>query len=288
MLLGDCRLEISSSNLNFRIRMVNLEELKPHEEVIDPIVGSLVNEVLNEGLLRDPLVVDQEDYIILDGMHRFNSLRLLKCRFLPCCLIDYNSPQIKVGSWFRLFRVDEPEPLAEELLKETRLNYSKSHVDSADTNYDLQTVILTRTGAEYSLPESLDPIQRARTAVDLEKAMVKKGHAVTYFSEIVALQQLRSGEASLIISVPIFTKQQIREFGLTGRLLPHKVTRHVIPSRPLGINVPLGLLTDPTTSREEADQKLGELLAQKQVERKPPGSVVDGRRYQEELLIFSA
>ncbi len=281
-------MEISSSNLNFRISMVNLQELKPHEEVIDPIVGTLANEVLNEGLLRDPLVVDQEDHIILDGMHRFNSLKLLKCRFVPCCLVDYNSPQINVGSWFRLFRVDEPEPLAEELLKETQLNYSRNHVDLADMSYNPQAVILTRTEAEYSLPQPLDPIQRARTAIDLEKVMVKKGHAVTYLSEIVALQELRSGEGNFIIAVPIFTKQQIQEFGLTGRLLPHKVTRHVIPSRPLGINVPLGLLTDPTTSREEADQKLGELLAQRQVERKPPGSVVDGRRYQEELLIFSA
>ena len=266
--------------------MVNLEELKPHEEVIDPIVGSLANEVLNEGLLRDPLVVDQEDHIILDGMHRFNSLKLLKCRFVPCCLVDYNSPEIKVGSWFRLFRVDEPEQLAEELLKENQLKYSKSKVDLAHTSYGLQIVVLTRTGAAYSLPETLDPIQVARTAVDLERTMVKKGLAVTYLSEIVALQELRSGEVNFIISVPIFTKMQIREFGLTGRLLPHKVTRHVIPSRPLGINVPLELLTDAAISRDEADQRLGELLAQRRVERKPPGSVVDGRRYQEELLIF--
>ncbi len=265
---------------------MNLEDLKPHEEVVDPIVGSLADDILNVRLLRDPLVVDQDDRIILDGMHRFNSLKLLKCRFVPCCLVDYNSSQINVGSWFRLFRVDEPEHMAEELLNETQLNYSKSQVDLANTSYSLQTVVLTRTGAEYSLPEPLDPIQRARTAVNLEKVMVKKGHAVTYLSEIVALQELRSGEVTFIISVPIFTKLQIREFGLTGHLLPHKVTRHIIPSRPLGINVPLELLRDAAISREEADQKLGELLAQRQVERKPPGSVVDGRRYQEELLIF--
>ncbi len=268
--------------------MVNIEELKPHEEVIDPIVGSLANEILDERLLRDPLVVDQEDYIILDGMHRFNSLTLLKCRFVPSCLVDYDSPQIKVGSWFRLFKVDDPEILAEQSLREAQLRYSKNNLDLASVRYSTEAIILARTGTEYSLPQQVDPIVRARTAVNLERAMVGKGHSVTYLSEIVAFQELKSGEANLIISVPIFTKQQIREFGLTGSLLPHKVTRHVIPSRPLRINVPLELLSDPTISREEADLKLGELLAQRQVERKPPGSVVDGRRYQEELLIFSA
>ncbi|MGD0690505.1 MAG: ParB N-terminal domain-containing protein [Candidatus Bathyarchaeia archaeon] len=280
-------MEISSSKLSFRISMVNLDELKPHEEVIDPVVGSLANEVLGEGELRDPLVVDQEDYVILDGMHRFNSLRLLKCRFVPCCLVDYDNPLIKVGAWFRLFAVDEAETVAERLLIDAGLHYSLRKVEPAKMSNNSQTIMITRTNAEFSLPESIDPIQLARTAVSLEKTMVKKGHAVTYSPETTALQKLQSNELNLIISVPIFSKQQIREFGITGHLLPHKITRHVMPSRPLRVDVPLKMLTDPTISREEADRKLGELLAQRHVERKPPGSIVDGRRYEEELLIFT-
>lgn len=268
--------------------MVNLDELKPHEEIIDAIVGSLANELLSEGELRDPLVVDQEDYVILDGMHRFSSLKLLKCRFVPCCLVNYDSPLIKVGAWFRLFKVQEAETVAERLLKDAGLKYSAHKVDSWKNSYAPQTIILTQRKAEFSLPEPLDPIQRSRTAVSLEKAMVKNGHPVSYLSETVALNKLQSNEMNFIISVPIFTKQQIHEFGITGHLLPHKVTRHVMPSRPLGIDIPLQMLTDRAISREEADRKLGELLAQRHVERKPPGSLVDGRRYEEELLIFSS
>jgi len=267
--------------------MVDLDELKPHEEVVDPVVGSLANDVLNDGVLRDPLVVDREDYVILDGMHRFNSLKLLKCRFVPCCLVNYDSPQIRVGAWFRLFPVDEPATVAERLLKDAGLNYSRDNVDLANIGYTTETTVLTREGTEFSLPDSIDPIQRARTAVRLEKTMVKKGYRVTYLSETMALEELQSNGLNLIILVPIFTKQQIRECGLTGNLLPHKVTRHVMPSRPLGIDVPLHMLTDTTISREEADRKLGELLAQRNVERKPPGSVFGGRRYEEELLIFT-
>ncbi len=274
--------------MSFRIAMVGLDELKPHEEVMDQVVRSLANELSNEGQLHDPLVVDQEDYVILDGMHRFKSLKLLECRFVPCCLVDYDSAQIKVGSWWRAFAVDETDSLAEKLLAEASLNYSKRQVELATMAYDPQTIILTRSGAVFSLPNQLDPIQRAKTSVGLERTMGKTGRTVTYLSESVALQQLKSGEVNFVISVPIFTKQQIRECGLGGHLLPHKVTRHIMPSRPLGIDVPLQLLTDPKISREEANRELGKLLGQRHIDRKPPGSMIDGRRYEEELLLFSA
>jgi hypothetical protein len=281
-------LEVSSSKLNFQISMVEVDELKPHEEVIDSIVRKLADEVTREEKLRDPLIVDREYHIILDGMHRFNSLKQLKCRFIPCCLVDYDSPLIKVGSWFRLFRVEKEDVTAEELLREAKLNYSKQHVDLENFDYAGQTVIITRSGQEFLLPDPMDLIQRSRTAVALEKAMVRRGYAVKYLSEIIAIKELKNaGDSNFVIVLPIFTKPQIRDFGLTGQLLPHKVTRHVIPSRPLEIDVPLQMLTERKTSLEEANRKLGELLAQRHINRKPAGSMVEGRRYEEELLIFA-
>ena len=280
-------MEISSSNLSSQISLVDADELKPHEEVVDSIVKTLANEMRSEGQVRDPLIVDRENYVILDGMHRFTSLKLLKCGSVPCCLVDYDSNHIKVGSWFRLFSVRAAGSLAEELLNENRLDYSKQNIKLEDMSYNIHAIILTDNGTQFTLPNSLDPIEKANTAALLERAMVSRGHAVEYLSEIVAIEHLKSRVVNFLIQVPIFSKKQIREFGLNQRLLPHKVTRHVIPSRPLRINVPLELLQDPSISQVEANRKLGELLAAKKIERKPPGSIVDGRRYEEELLVFS-
>ena len=72
--------------------MIDTNELEPHEEVVESTVNKLVNAIRREGQLRDPLMVDKDDYVILDGMHRYNSLKRLKCRFMPCCLFDYDSP----------------------------------------------------------------------------------------------------------------------------------------------------------------------------------------------------
>lgn len=282
----DTALEISSSKLSFRIAMIDLDELKPHEEVIESVVASLAKDFANEEKIRDPLIVDRDDYVILDGMHRFSSLKLLRCSFIPCCLVDYTSALITVGSWFRTFNVNEAEHLAQELLDENQLTYSKTNFDLSNMSYNPDIIALTKSGTAYSWPET-DPIKRSRTAVRLEIAMVKEGHAVTYLSEIDAFQQLRSGRRDFVIPVPILKKEQIREIALMGRLLPHKVTRHVIPSRPLSIDVPLELLTDHSISSKEASRKLGEFLAHKHFELKPAGSVVDGRKYEEELLVFS-
>jgi len=284
---GAHRLEISSSSLSFRIGLADIDSLSPHEEVIESVVETLAKEMLEEGLVRDPLMVDQREYVILDGMHRFGALRHLKCRFVPCCLVDYDSSKIQVGSWFRLFAANDPESTAERLLRDNGIDGSIEEGEVANMTYNQSTIILTDRGSRFVLPESVEMIDRARTAVRLEKAMLKTGHSVDYQSEAVAIERLKSGSANLVISLPIFSKQQIREFGLQKRLLPHKVTRHIVPSRPLRADIPLELLRDEGRSRVESEKKVGEMLAERHVERKPPGSVVDGRRYEEELLLFS-
>ncbi len=279
-------LEISSSSLNLRLSINGIEELKPHEEVIDEIVERLSKEISADGEVHDPLIVDQHDHIILDGMHRFNALKRLGCRFAPCCLLDYGSPQIKVGSWFRLFTVNHPIHVAENLLLKINLNYSKHKVNAATMSYDAESFILTKDGNTFSL-SSLDPVDRCRTAINIENQLVNDGHSVTYVSEANAIQSLKSNKANLAIAMPVFRKEEIRDFGLNGRLLPHKVTRHIIPSRPLAVDIPLTLLTNTTIPIEDANNKLSELLASRRIDRKPPGSIVEGRRYDEELLVFS-
>jgi len=279
-------MEISSSTLAFKLSLIEIGELKPHEEVVEKSVEQLANKIMSQAVVRDPLLVDQESLVILDGMHRLSSLKTLKCCFAPCCLLDYDNERIKVGSWYRLFNVDRADKVAEEILKTNALDYSKQKTTFTKISNNPQAIVMTVDGSTYSVPDA-DPVKEARTAVLLEKEMVKTGHRVEYLSEEMAIQHLRSREVTLVIATPIFTKEQIRRCGINRNLLPHKVTRHVIPSRPLNINVPLSLLRDPGISRCEANLKLKEILSLRRMTSKPPGSVVEGRRYEEELLVFS-
>jgi len=276
-------LEVSSTNLNFKLALLELSLLNPHEEVIDSLVRKLSDEMESEEEVRDPLIIDEKGHVILDGMHRFNSLKRLRCRFAPCCLIDYDNPKIKVESWYRVFNIEESEKLAEELLEEFAVTYKKEKDVLSGSE-----IILASKGTRFIPTQPIDDVQSARRAEELERAVTLKGHIVEYQPSIVAVQRWKSANANFVIPLPTFTKQRIRELGEEKILLPHKSTCHVIPSRPLRLDVPLTLLRNEIITPTEANARLTELLSSRKIDRKPPGSIIDGRRYEEELLVFTA
>jgi len=276
-------MDINSSTLSFRITLIDLDDLKPHEEVIESLVVELASEMRVQNEVRDPLIVDKHALVILDGMHRYNALRRIGCQRAPACLVDYDDERIKVGAWFRFLTVSDPDSVAAEALEANHLGYQRKEVSFNQTDL-VNTAIVTHDSA-FELTDVTDKLSSSQSAVRIEKYMTERGFTVEYAPDNVVNQYIRSN-ANIIIPVPIFSKTEIRETATLGRLLPHKVTRHVIPSRPLRLDVPLDFLTDH--SHEEANEKLNQLLSARHVDRRPPGSVVDGRRYQEELLIFEA
>jgi hypothetical protein len=78
------------------IFLIDLGELKEHEQIRPEYLEELKNEILSDGILKMPIAVDKETYIILDGHHRLHALRRIGCKRIPCLLFDYQSPEIEV------------------------------------------------------------------------------------------------------------------------------------------------------------------------------------------------
>ena len=81
-----------------RIALMPIDELKPHEK------GSLVyfellrHEILEDGILKYPIIADEKSGVILDGMHRWLALKSLGYASVPVILIDaFQNPKIHVG-----------------------------------------------------------------------------------------------------------------------------------------------------------------------------------------------
>lgn len=55
-----------------------------------------MNEILEEGTLRMPIVVDGRTGVILDGHHRYHVLRRLGAELIPAFLVNYNSQEVSV------------------------------------------------------------------------------------------------------------------------------------------------------------------------------------------------
>ncbi|MEM0199391.1 MAG: ABC transporter ATP-binding protein, partial [Desulfurococcaceae archaeon] len=83
---------------------------------------------------------------------------------------------------------------------------------------------------------------------------------------------------------PVIRKNEVRAVALRGEVFVHKATRHVIPARPLNINVPLEWLSGKYDVNE-VKRMIAEYLASRRIKRLPPGTVLD-RRYEEELYVF--
>ena len=275
-------MDINSSTISFRITLTDLADLKPHEEIIEQAVTSLAKAIRDQNEVRDPLIVDKQSMVILDGMHRYNALKRLGCKRAPACLVEYDDERITVGAWSRCFNATNADALAAEALEALNQKFERKEIGTSQTDL-LKVAILTKLYS-FQITMEMDRLSKSQLSVRIEKYISGRGFDCEYVADN-AIPALNS-KMNLLIPVPVFSKAEIREIATSCRLLPHKVTRHVIPSRPLRLDVPLDLLISHT--REEANEKLEQLLSSRRVNLKPPGSIVDGRRYQEELLVFEA
>jgi hypothetical protein len=81
-----------------RIALMPIDELKPHEKGSPVYFELLRQEILKDRVLRYPIIADEKSGVILDGMHRWLTLKSLGYALVPVILIDvFQNPKIQVG-----------------------------------------------------------------------------------------------------------------------------------------------------------------------------------------------
>jgi ParB-like chromosome segregation protein Spo0J len=97
----------------------NIEELREHEEIRPDYLEALKDEILGDGILKMPICIDKKTCVILDGHHRLQALKRLGYTKIPCVLVDYQSPDIRVIAW------REGEQITKERIIEIALSEKK-------------------------------------------------------------------------------------------------------------------------------------------------------------------
>jgi hypothetical protein len=122
----------------------------------------------------------------------------------------------------------------------------------------------------------------------LQSRLVEEGVTVEY----IPCQYAHKGEfceclteEEVILWTPPITKEMVVEAARQERLFAPKTTRHLIPARPLQINVPTAWLREEV-SLEVVNRRFMEHLRAKELRRLAPGQVISGRYYEEELFVF--
>lgn len=99
-----------------KFTLYNLSALKAHEQVSASHLLKLKHEILQDQVLKRPLIVDAQTGVILDGHHRFRLLLSFGYLFAPTYLVNYLTEQeIQVLSNRSEFPVTKPIVLARGL-----------------------------------------------------------------------------------------------------------------------------------------------------------------------------
>jgi len=277
---------ISHPGLELEIKIEEIKKLYIHEEIIPKIVDWLSFEI-KWNMYKHPVIVDKETLVVLDGMHRVAALQHLGCKLIPVCLVNYNNPSITVRSWFRT--IENRQETGENLRKDLEeLGYNLQEIANNELKrkmHDREIIIGVVTSRKrYGIPGKIESIKEIYEYVkQLERNLRSVGYKIGYETESDAVNKVKSGKALAAIMAPRITKRDVVTSALSREVFVHKSTRHMIPARPLFVNVPIEWLNmDP----KEANKLLFEHLSKKKLKHLPPGQTLD-RRYEEELYVFS-
>ncbi len=255
-----------------RLKLEPLNDIRLHEEVLPDAFRKLCRAICEERVLQDPIFIDEDSKVILDGMHRAAALLKLKsgeckdlfkneeneytypeCKNCPgkfknleyilCCSLDYmNSKAVTLRKWYR----GVTYPL-DDLLKIVHSIYDiQEKID--DSLQDNDFAILTDGKRYFSLSGEFNNVLEKYMALRcIEQTIREKGGTITYCADEEAYNLLKKNEFTFLMLTPTINRKDVQTFSkkgfpCKGEVFPPKSTRHRLLARPLKINIPLRLL----------------------------------------------
>lgn len=80
------------------IKLIDLKKLKNHERVSKKRLVEVKNMVIAARFFTEPIIVEKDHLVILDGHHRVQLLKEIGCKKIPAYLVNYYDQNIKVKS----------------------------------------------------------------------------------------------------------------------------------------------------------------------------------------------
>ena len=255
-----------------KLQIIPLDKLHAHEEILPYNLQKLREAMLNLGRLVDPLIVDNKHFIVIDGNHRRKVLELIKCPNAACQLIDYQNPEIKLGTWFPVSKTVKPEEIT--ILKGEKVDFETgmAAIEKMDATFLYSKK--ENGNKECYLYDSNEKSVQGVIAQQRKFITSLEGRDLQYIADDKTDEYLDAGYA--IFHRRIYTKDEIVAEAVAGRQMPPKSTRHIIPDRIIRLNLHLGWLSEsPEVAKQMMDNSLKKRLNE--------GSI---RRYVEPVIVL--
>ena len=274
--------EINNGKIPILLTLKRIRELKPHEETVATDLRGIVTTLERDPILRHPIIADSATGAVLDGTHRLAALSQLGCKTIPTALIDYQSPLVKVDRWFRVITGEKLGAFMKRVRdRTTPLSIPASQSDPSLLSR-LSYATLCNQSECFTFGSGIQgALAACRNAFEIEE-IAKNNHLKISYVDNDDLAEL-SKNAFLMSTIRV-EKSEVVESCVSHKLFPPKSTRHLIPSRPLGLGVPLALLKNK--NHAEAESAFVQHIRSKHIRKLPEGSKVGSRRYLEEVFLF--
>ena len=281
----------NSGTIPIKIKLVRVLDLKKHERIIQPKLQELKLYLRNQTILKNPIIIDK-NLIILDGNHRANAFAQLGFKYICACQINYFNKHVKLGYWDRRFSNISNIKHIKSYLKAK--NYTLTTFSTWKKLLDYQKTHLLGFGLHYREQNYFVSFKNelVNGAVTANNQLEKFQEFLEDSPEFVPDKYLKQAEftetltkSDLIITAPRIIKKMVVEASNNQLVFAPKSTRHIIPSRPLNLDIPIQLLNSQI-NLSKAQSQLKDYLKKKDIIRFGPGQVIEGRYYEEEILVF--
>ncbi len=236
------------------IKIVSLRQCIAHEGVVKRWVDEIATNLQDAGVMKNPIIVTRPDRrgrrIVIDGMHRFAALRALEIADVLVYEIDYESDEIQLSGWdAMILRSFDAKKFLHKHFTNTRgitmttTRKAETAAAAVNTRAALAAVgdrrgpfhLITR-GHTATVDECVQCSVQIDTALDAARLRP------VYVADALSLEDFKRTDAHGIVMRPHYSKTEIQSRTLAGKLFPRKSTRHLIPHRPLRVDVGIALL----------------------------------------------
>ena len=93
----DCSINFAEKPV-VQFKLVDTDSLRPIEKINPRHYGEIEADIMKQGTMLMPLIVDKASHAVLDGSHRYAFLVKHGYRFAPVLLCEYDDESIFVGT----------------------------------------------------------------------------------------------------------------------------------------------------------------------------------------------
>ncbi len=238
-----------------RLKVVSLDDVYVHEGVVERWVERIADFVRHDGMMKNPIVVAEAEvdgaarYVVLDGMHRVQSMRALGSPDILIYVSDYWSEDVRLESWdaVLLDEFDRDALLAGvpggEIVEVGSEAEARARVYARDLAMAFALHDGSVRGLRVAHPTEEPPLEAIiRSLRAVEDALDAAGVRAVYTPSSRSHADFVAQPSHALFLRPLFSKQEVLERTLAGRLFPRKSTRFLVPARPLRVDFQLTVL----------------------------------------------